>query len=706
MKKIFIICSLISFSIQFVLAQPTQAEIDKMMKQTQEQMKKYGNDTARKKALQDILDKQKQVSNAMQNKQGNNNAVTNSRYSDPGSYGNVDNWKFPPKNTALLAALPKKVFTKAELVSFLNDLYTRLSKKMPSAIHSSVQSIAAKYNNDGNKMGDAAVAGWYRDYREEALLLIIKAAANNPGDGLLLNNCAAILNMSGIEQKAIPVLKYVLQSYPGNSMVLNNLGQAYAGLGETDTAMVYLGRCMKIEPEHPEACNTAGQIEATKGNKEKAIEYFEKSIKSAYTKTAALKLRTIKKDAKLVPLIRPRVKIPEYFNQFKYELPRQCTSVENSALSDAEHIAFRKMISNQLNAFGKQIGTLEQKKYTESMQIMNAGGKGRIVKKSEFIAQPYHELCGIMARDITADFGKALKDVISRVDKKYYEEMKGIENEYNGLLLALNKGFTEREDRCCGEGQTTSCCPTTEEKCIAYNNLANQYLPKFAYITEEWQKNNQLVFTTYFDEVMYWSYLSYHPTGDDNFRLMVFYPMVSQYLVMLGKTGNTRIIEPCHFEPATAAKDSNSINEMECPLEIEIPFLVGKFELNCEKFSFKAGEGVIFGYEKNFKAHQSTVSVGIGIKLELEGKIGPLKGGVSGSAGETFFITFDGDNKFADGGLKFEVKASAGIEGEAGKAVKVKKDITKAETGVGYTLGINSGWDFNEGPFKGMIGTQ
>jgi hypothetical protein len=40
---------------------------------------------------------------------------------------------------------------------------------------------------------------------------------------------------------------------------------------------------------------------------------------------------------------------------------------------------------------------------------------------------------------------------------------------------------------------------------------------------------------------------------------------------------------------------------------------------------------------------------------------------------------------------------------QAGSVVKVKKDA-KEETGVGYKLGINSGWNFNEGPFKGMIG--
>ncbi|MEO7293922.1 MAG: hypothetical protein ABIW34_12510, partial [Ginsengibacter sp.] len=230
MKKKFIICFLFSFLVQFVLAQPTQAEIDKMLKQAQEMMKKYGKDSTVNKAMKDAQNKQKEITDASKNQEENNNSSTNTTNTlDPGDYANVDNWKFPAKNIALLSSLPKKVFTKAELVSFLNDVYSQLSKKLPGGISSSVQSIAAKYNNDGKKMGDAAVTGWYTDYREEALLLIIKAAINNPDDGLLLNNCAALLNMSGIEQKAIPILKYILQYYPGSSMVLNNLGQSYAG---------------------------------------------------------------------------------------------------------------------------------------------------------------------------------------------------------------------------------------------------------------------------------------------------------------------------------------------------------------------------------------------------------------------------------------------------------------------------------------------
>ena len=72
---------------------------------------------------------------------------------------------------------------------------------------------------------------------------------------------------------------------------------------------------------------------------------------------------------------------------------------------------------------------------------------------------------------------------------------------------------------------------------------------------------------------------------------------------------------------------------------------------------------------------------------------------VSGSAGETLFITFDGNNKFSDGGLKYDAKASGGVEANLGTT----KETFTLE-GVGYKVGINSGWDFNEGPFKGLFG--
>ena len=112
----------------------------------------------------------------------------------------------------------------------------------------------------------------------------------------------------------------------------------------------------------------------------------------------------------------------------------------------------------------------------------------------------------------------------------------------------------------------------------------------------------------------------------------------------------------------------------------------------------------MFSYEKNFKTKKSTVSIGIGVQIKLGGKAGPVELKAGAAANEWLFITFDGDNKVEDFGVKVEAKAGAGIGASAGNTVKVKRDLAKEEVSVGATFGINSGCNFNEGPFKGMIG--
>ncbi len=700
MKKTFITLLTLVSSVQFILAQPTKADLDKTMKQLQERMKQNSGDTARLKALKNMQDQQQKMMDAMKSQPANNKTVANgSTYADPGEYSNVDNWKFPAKNTALLSSLPKRVFTKPELLSFLSAVYEQLSKKLPAGISSSVQSIAAKYNNDGDKMGDAAVTGWYTNYREEALLLIIKAASNNPGNGTLLNNCAAILNMGGIEQTAIPILKYLLQVYPNSSMVLNNLGQAYAGLGETDTAMVYLGRCIKAEPENPEANNTAGQIEASKGNTEKAISYFEQSLKGAYNKPAELKLRKLKNGSNIVPFVRPRVKLPDYFNQFKYKFPAQCTSTNNAAVADAAYRAFQTTVGGQLKNYSSKIAQLQQKLSQNPLPNL-------VLKKDGFAAQPFYEFCEIMLEELWKDFID--NNPLKQYEKKFSADYANIENEYLNKLKLLQEGFAKKEDECCGVGKS-GCCPTTEEKCKAYDALANQYLPKYAMLTEDWQEKCLNHYKRLFDELMYWGYLVRHPSGDDYFRVGCSYYLTASYLEMLGTVGKTKIIEPCDFVPMTATCDISEIKEMECPIDIEVPFIVGSFSMNCDKISLSGGEGALFSYEKNFKTKKSTFSVGIGAKIwGVKKEFGPIKGSAGAGLSESLFITFDGNNKIVDAGLKFSATISGGLEAEAeARSVKATKEIYKDGTSIGYTahfIGINSGWDFNEGPFKGMIG--
>ena len=268
--------------------------------------------------------------------------------------------------------------------------------------------------------------------------------------------------------------------------------------------------------------------------------------------------------------------------------------------------------------------------------------------------------------------------------------MELLENGYQSTLKRINNGFAER-DKDCGDGKSNINCPSDEERCNTYNNLANLYLPKFAAATEEWQQRNMLVYRQYFDELVYWHYLSLHPTGDDNFRIR-YYEFIQKYLVMLGSIGNTRAIKPCKFTETTATKESNELKDFDCPIDVELGIGIGKIQLNCENFSITGGEGVIFGYEKDFKTKQSTLSIGIGVKFDLGLKAGPAKAIVGVKATESVFITFDGNNGIADFGLENEAKLTAHVTG-----------VIKENVGIGSKFGINSGWDFNEGPFKGMI---
>jgi hypothetical protein len=310
-----------------------------------------------------------------------------------------------------------------------------------------------------------------------------------------------------------------------------------------------------------------------------------------------------------------------------------------------------------------------------------------------------------MYNEIYSDYLKAIGD-LGVTDKKYYNRFSLLENEYLAKLKAINKAFEERQKpACCGDGNT-SCCVSDEEKCTARNELANAYLPKFADLTEEWQKQNRLVFSTYLDEILYWGYLFVHPSGDDTFRQQVFYPMVTQYLTMLGKIATTKIIEPCEYTPVEKQMVGHELKEYECPVDVDISIVVANLTIDCGKISFSGGEGALFKYQKDLKTKKSTLSVGIGLQLPpLSKELGQIEIGAGAGVSETIFITFDGNNKIEDFGLEVEAHASAGVEASHGKSVEISKEFSK-EAKVGCRFGVNSGVNFDEGPFKGMVGPE
>lgn len=401
-----------------------------------------------------------------------------------------------------------------------------------------------------------------------------------------------------------------------------------------------------------------------------------------------LKLRRLKKGS-IRHLVRPRVKLPVYFNLFKYDLPAQCIITTDAVRAEAEHNAFRKMISQQAQKYGSLYRELAQKQMQKGMQIMNAGGVGRKLGKDEFMAQPFFELCTIMAGEVLSEYQKELSDFHTKTVKAFDADMAALEKEYQQKYQAMMGAFALRCPS--GEGASHANCASEEEICNAKDALANIYLPKFAYLAQEMQEKGKRIYRTYFDELAYWHYLSLNPIGADNFKMQYYY-FIQQYLVMIGGICQTRIIKPCEFKKATSSKESNAIKEFDCPIDVALALGIAKVELNCEKFSLTGGEGLIFEYEKNFTTKKSTLSVGIGVKFDLGIKAGPARAIVGVKATESVFISFDGNNGISDVGLENEVKATGHITG-----------LIRESVSMGSKLGINGGWDFNPGPLKGRL---
>ena len=384
--------------------------------------------------------------------------------------------KLPTINTALLSTIPKKIFTKAELVAYCSDLYKQLAGKISPAKVKAVNDVIAKPGSNSYKNNLIAVSAWYNGAVEEAILLATKAAAQNPDDDVILNNLSAMLNMGGLEQKAIPILKTLLQKYPDNPMALNNMGQAYAGLGDQETAMLFFGRCIAKSPNHPEANNTAGQIELSKGNREKAKEHFENSLKGAYKTDASGALRYLDPQPKYGKFFRPRVHIPEYFNFHKYELPVQCESLSQAPAAKAEHEAYKKMLTNLIKKYDA-IQNEESDLTRET--LLKKYGPGNTQYKS---FPPFVELGTMMLVETSLDYSNDLM-ALDRYNQNFKAEIKKLENEYANSKL--------------------ECGPA-----------ASIYLPRFASLRRDWQVKNIALQKKYLDELIYWSYLGSHNIHD------------------------------------------------------------------------------------------------------------------------------------------------------------------------------------------------
>lgn len=656
-------------------AQPSKEQLEEMQKKLRKQMDSVMN-------LPQVKNRAKNHNDVLTSPPAADRPITAG-----GGNSSFDKIELPKKDSIKLKNIPKKTFSAEELRAYITDLHTQIAKKLPAATVSKVNQMLNEAKTPGD-IETGAMLAYHGGAYEEAVLLITKGASQS-GDGILLTNAGAILDMTGLSDKAIPILRTVVAQNPSNFIAQNNLGQAYTALGQLDSALYYFGRCLSFSSEHPEANNTAGVIELKRGNTAKAQQHFENSIRGGYNASAYAGLKHILKNkTRIAHLIRPKIKMPEYFNQFKYKLPRQQLTIIEAAAVEQEQKQFRETIMAAARVYQTIAKEAEKAFAKRTPGQFNAAIYAK-VQKGESYLRPFQLLGATMEAETILEYNDDTRDLqhFNTVNRQQYKDL---ELEYKKKYDAIWKRYGEKDDDCCGEGDV-SCC-NDDGFCRETNSLKNQYLPKFAALNEEYQSRNLQVEIKHLDNLLYWGFFAAMDKEDYKMR---FYQRVTSYLRTLQRLDVIKILKPCQYEPdeEKEKEEKEAVKEMDCPFSLQIPLGVAKISIDCESWSVKAGKGVVFRYEKNFVSRQSTMSLGLGGELfDSDVKYG----GLDLKLNMSMFLTFDARGNLSDGGLVSEAKGTASYGFEGGTKLKFKE-------GIGWRLGYNSGLSLTPGRLKNLI---
>lgn len=548
-----------------------------------------------------------------------------------GESANSTNEKIRPAN------IPQKIFTDKEVQSLVQQMIKKLEPQLGANEKSLVTAANSKAGGNSVALSNMAVAAWYTGNPTAALMMALKAT-ELPHSEEALNNVAAMLNLSGYEEKAVPLLEDLLSRYPDNSTVLNNLGQAFYGLGQFEKAKMYLLKCIKKTPNHPEACNTMGVIFMKAGNSNTALDYFEQSLKGAYNKSARDETEQEKPDYNFIPVEENHFARPADLPNLNIQMPELPYDIYTAADLQHKHDVFQRKIQAVCDDLENKISEEQAK---EAAQIWAQENEGKVApftgpgqemfahytavyektllekqaeeaKLQSDIRVKYEPMVNAIMKDNTGDYCKKLNEVRSKRQNEISSQYK----EYIGEVLDIAKQYLDKSLRVL---PLMAVCPA------AYN--AEYYSVLKTYIWEYYALSHDAVFEVNCEGT--------------------------------GKTSPYEYKLDPNLHPA-------------CRFKLVIPFVIGSMKFDCCTFEFEGGELLKLGVKRDFITNQTTLAIGAGVSIETT--ITEL------GAQQSFYISFDSDQQPTDIGMKGEVKSTFGA------------GIT-SESGLEYTMGMNSGID-------------
>lgn len=593
--------------------------------------------------------------------------------------------KPPAKDLKRLQRLPVQPPTRTELVSSLQQSVAQIKKGLPAP---AVQKVEQFVNSQPVEIiNGRAVMDFYANDPEGAVLMMSELAAKAPDSLLYLNNLGAVLNMMGVEHRAVPILQYCLQKFPNSPTVLNNLGQSFYGLGDMLRAAGYFRQCLELDSLNVEANHTMGMMHYFKNEFAQAKRCFERELSVCVRKsTMAMAGRMgTKFDHRALMKKRngragrPQKDFLEEITLGKFSLPRLPATAEEQLARKAEIRIYTESV---------------QKESQFWQQRMNEAGQTKEDPTSNYPG-PYWDLVRDMLEDWNKEFDTEYMSPFPGNDDK---ELVALHDEWGRKMNAVKyPAMPPGLGIAAQEAWEAKQCEQLKRP------VADQWMQVWsAFYQARWNRT-QLRWKAKINQLIDIVQLDPSPGN-----LALVYGNVSSYFTFLGMgagpfgTDNiSDYLADCETKYNMVQLDSlieaDRKWNVSCPgwLNVEVATEWVTFKADCNKYVFEgSGSGVAIAFEHEFKSGNSTVLFGPGNKFELYGM----------SLGETktqFLISFDSHGRFADFGVKSTTELGVGVQ-PFGKSDLIKVGATVAGVEISNTYTINGGAK-NDVEWKGLM---
>jgi tetratricopeptide (TPR) repeat protein len=550
--------------------------------------------------------------------------------------------KAPVKDLERLRLLPSQPPTRVEIVSSLQASSAQIRQGIPAP---KLEEIKQKVNTlPIEEINNQAIASFYTDDPGGAMALMLEASAKAPDSLLLLNNLGAMLNISGVEHKGIPLLMHCLEKIPNSSTVLNNIGQGFMALGDMLKAAEYFNRCLLIDSLNIEANHSMGMLHYFKKEYNTAMAYFEQEMSIAIrSSTLAMAYRMGRKpdlrgimQRRQQRSGRPQKDHFEEITMGKFSFP----SLPGSADEIIKERYFYNVYAASIQA--EQLSWMQHATQISTSYTTAQGNQHHGL---------YTELVNAMLDELQDEFTPEYLATFSQSDHDHLLSM--ITDNMN-LLNQLKQPPTPEGTRV--EAQEAYEIKFCRErlKPVADNmtyQLSSFIQPLVRKGEGRWKSYiNQLVDIVQLDPSAANQALVYNAVaGYFNFLAvsMVRFP-AWEIINMLPKC-----YKPTTNEEIDSLIQADRNWKLQCPSWLNAQAKIGtvSVKIDCDKYAIEAGESIVGGYEHEFKTGRSTLLLGPGTKAEFFGLTAKVK--------TQAFLTFDKDNQFADAGIRNS--ASVGI---------------------------------------------